>query len=72
MKKITFTADENVIDRARQIAHSQDGTLNSAFREWLSEFIQQPGSAQDYDSLMKRLRHVRPGRHFARKEMNER
>jgi len=54
------------------VARSQNKTLNSVFREWLLQFTQQAGSAQEYSSLMKRLRHVRPGRRFTRDEMNER
>ncbi|MGD0906031.1 MAG: hypothetical protein ABSA96_00505 [Candidatus Acidiferrales bacterium] len=72
MKNVTLSADDELIERARQVARSQNKTLNSVFREWLLQFTQQAGSAQEYSSLMKRLRHVRPGRRFTRDEMNER
>jgi predicted transcriptional regulator len=71
MKNITLSADENLIERARVIAKAQRRTLNTAFREWLEHFTQ-TGSAQEFDSLMKRLKHVRAGRHSTRHEMNER
>jgi hypothetical protein len=72
MKNITFSADEDLIEQARTIARAQKKTLNTAFREWLLQFTQRTGNAQEFDSLMKRLRHVRSGRRFTRDEMNER
>jgi len=72
MKNITLSADENLIEQARLIARSQRKTLNAAFREWLEQFASQSGSTQEFDSLMKRLRHVKAGRRFSRDEMNER
>jgi len=47
-------------------------TLNAAFREWLEQFTRQSGGAQDFEALMKRLKHVKAGRRFTRDEMNER
>jgi hypothetical protein len=70
MKTITFSADEELIERARLVAKAQGRTLNAAFREWLKQFSGQGGSAQEYASLMKRLKHVRAGRRFIRAEMN--
>jgi len=72
MKNVTLSADENLIEQARLIAKAQRKTLNSAFREWLEQFTRQSGNAQEFDSLMKRLKHVKPGRRFTRDEMNER
>ena len=72
MKNITLSADERLIEQARQIAQSQHKTLNAAFREWLGQYVTRAGRAQEFDALMKRLRHVRAGRRFTRDEMNER
>jgi hypothetical protein len=72
MKNITLSADESLIEQARLIAKSQHKTLNTAFREWLEQFTARAGNVQEYDALMRRLRHVRPGRRFTRDEMNER
>jgi len=72
MKNITFSADDHLIDQARLVAKAQHKTLNTAFREWLEQFTRQSGNAQEFDSLMKRLQHVRAGRRFTRDEMNER
>ena len=72
MKNVTLSADDDLIEQARQIARSQKKTLNTAFREWLLQFTQQAGSANEFDAVMKRLRHVRAGRRFTRDETNER
>jgi len=70
MKNITFSADERQIERARLIARSQRRSLNDAFREWLEQYTSPTAALEGYDSFMKRLQHMRPGRHFSRDEMN--
>lgn len=72
MRNVTLSADEHLIERARIIAKSRHKTLNVLFREWLEQFTAEDGSAQEFDALMKRLKHVSAGRHFTRDEMNER
>ncbi|MGA8101926.1 MAG: hypothetical protein WB869_07230 [Candidatus Acidiferrales bacterium] len=72
MKNITPSADEQLIEQARLLAKSQHKTLNAMFREGLEKFTAQSGGAQEFDALMKRLRHAQAGRCFSRDEMNER
>ena len=72
MKKITLSADEDLIERARLIARGQRRTLNEAFREWLAQFTQSAGDVQGFDALMGRLQHVDAGQRFSRDELNER
>jgi hypothetical protein len=72
MKNITLSAEEQLIEQARLLAKSQHKTLNALFREWLEQFTAQNGSTQEFDALMKRLKHVPSGRRFTRDEMNER
>ncbi len=72
MKNITFSADEQLIEQARLLAKSRHKTLNAIFREWLEQLTAQTGGAQEFDALMKRLKHVQAGRSFSRDEMNER
>lgn len=72
MKNITLSADEELIEQARLVAKAQRRTLNAAFREWLERFTREAGNAQEFDALMKRLKHVKAGRRFSRDEMNER
>jgi len=71
MKNITFSADEDLIERARELARAQKRTLNEAFREWLVQFTE-AGSVEEFDSLMKRLEHVRLNGPYTRDELNER
>jgi hypothetical protein len=73
MKNITLSADESLIEAARQTARAQHKTLNAAFREWLEEYTSRNGDVEEYDRLMQRLRgRVVAGRKFTREEMNER
>lgn len=72
MRNLTFSADEDLIERARMIARGQKRTLNAAFREWLEEFTGSEGDARGFDALMKKLHAVDAGQHFSRNELNER
>lgn len=72
MKNITLSAEEGLIEQARLLAKSRHKTLNAVFREWLVQFTAQGGSAQEFDALMKRLKHVEAGGRFSRDELNER
>jgi hypothetical protein len=38
MKTITFSADEERIKQAKLVARTQGKSLNTAFREWLTQF----------------------------------
>jgi len=73
MKNITLSADEQLIERARQTAMAENKTLNGAFREWLEQYTRNNGDVEEYDRIMKGLRgRVVAGRKFTREEMNER
>ena len=73
MKNITLSADDSLIERARQTARAQHKTLNQAFREWLEQYAHpEPDRAAEYEALMKRLSYVKAGRQFTREEMNGR
>jgi hypothetical protein len=72
MKNITFSADENKIELAREVARSENRTLNDAFREWLEQYGSRRVRARDIEELYRSLRHVNAGRKFTRDEMNER
>src|SRR6266853_206167 len=52
MKKITFRADEYLIDQARLVARIQGKTLNAAFCEWLVRFADPYKSVEEAKSLM--------------------
>ena len=72
LKNITLSAEENLIRKARQRASAERKSLNELFRMWIARYAGIPENADDYQRLMKRLSHVRPGRKFSREEMNER
>ncbi len=72
MKRVTFSADEDLIERARSIADAQRRTLNEVFREWLAQFAQSGSDAHGFDVLMRHLQYVDTGPRFDRDEMNER
>ena len=72
VKNITLSADEHLIEQARKTAQEQHKTLNTAFREWLQDYVAQSGVSLEYDEVMRRLSHVRAGRKYTRDEMNER
>jgi hypothetical protein len=72
MKSITFSADEDLIERARARAVQEKTTLNVQFRQWLERYAGSTASVEEYRLLMKRLKGVNAGRKFTRVEMNSR
>ena len=72
MKRITFRADADIIERARQIAKARGTTLNVAFGQWLKDYASRKGDVQAYQSLMRRLKHIDSKGPYTRDEMNER
>ena len=72
LKNVTFSADEELIRRARQRARQQHTTLNAEFRRWLEKYAYGVRDAEDFDALMETLAHVRAGRKFSREEMHAR
>ncbi len=55
LKNITLTAEEAVINAAREKAKKQNTTLNNEFRRWLNHYNQQDNMASDYQTLMSKL-----------------
>ncbi|HEY5892931.1 MAG TPA: hypothetical protein VIT91_06835 [Chthoniobacterales bacterium] len=72
MKNITLSAEEDLIRKARGVAHQRATSLNELFRAWLRDLTRDAGQTRNYDRLMERLEPRRAGRHFSREEMNER
>lgn len=73
VKNITLSADEHLIDRAREIAHGRHTTLNAEFRDWLKTYTGREHLVERYRSLMKELSYVNTsGRKFTRDELNAR
>jgi hypothetical protein len=72
MRNITFSAEDDLIDRAREKATHEERTLNEVFREWLAGYVGREDAVEKYRELMRQLSHVRTDRTFTRDEMNER
>lgn len=72
LKNITFSAEEELIRRARERAAEERTTLNEEFRRWLEKYVERPQTAQAFTDLMSHFDYVQPGRSFQRDEMNER
>lgn len=72
MKNITFSADENKIEMAREVARDEQKSLNDAFREWLDWYGSRRVTREQIEALYQKLKYVNAGRKFTRDEMNER
>ena len=73
MRNITLTADESLIEAARERARIEHTTLNEQFRRWLAEYAHTRERMQQYDAVMAKLRgQLKVGRKLSRDEMNER
>lgn len=72
LKNITLSANEVVIERARQRAEQNNTTLNAEFRRWLDQYVDVPQSLEELNEFMKQFDYVKVGRKFTREELNER
>jgi hypothetical protein len=72
VKNITLSAEEHLIEQAREAAQAQHTTLNAAFREWLKDFSGRERRAREFDEIMKRTNYVKADRKYTREELNER
>ncbi len=74
MKNITFSADERLIEAARERARADHTTLNEQFRRWLADYTQRRQQAGRAIAVIDELRRYAStgGRTFTRDEMNER
>ena len=73
MKSITFSADEQLIEAARERARAEHTGLSAEIRRWLVDYAQPERHLQRYDALIAELRGTLcVGRKFTRDEMNER
>ena len=73
MKNITLTAEESLIEAARERARAEHTTLNEQFRRWLAEYAHTRERMQRYDEVMATLRgRLKVGRKLTRDQMNER
>ena len=73
MKNITLSADESLIEAARERAISEKTTLNTQFRLWLIEYVRVQDQLNAYVETIRALRgRLVAGRKLTREEMNGR
>ena len=73
VKNITLSAEESLIEAARERARAERTTLNEQFRRWLADYAHARERMQRYDEVMEKLRgKLKVGRKLTREEMNER
>ena len=73
MKNITLSADDALIEAARQRATSERTTLNEQFRRWLTDYVGWKRQAAEAVQVMRELQgRLHVGRMLTREEMNER
>ena len=81
MKNITLSADDQLIEAAREQARSEHTTLNDQFRLWLTEYVQRHRRVAVAMSTISELQGAlvstgkgagKSKRKFTRDEMNER
>jgi hypothetical protein len=72
-RNITFTADEHLIEEAREAARAEGTTLNEQFRLWLEQYARKRRVQRAMETVDRLRSYVRTdGRKFTRDEMNER
>lgn len=73
MKNVTLSAEEHLIEAARERARSENTTLNEQFRAWLAQYAGTHERLQRYDEVMAQVRgKLEVGRKLTRDEVNER
>jgi hypothetical protein len=74
MRNITLSADDRLIEAARERARAEHTTLNEQFRNWLKDYAGVERRADAATAVIEELQaRVRTrGRKFTRDEMNER
>jgi hypothetical protein len=73
MKNITLSAEEKLIQDAREKARAEHTTLNEQFRLWLADYTRSEQQAENAMAVMRELQgKLRVGRKLTRDEMNER
>ncbi len=68
IKNITLSADEELIQNARNLAQMENSTLNARFREWLHQYVKSQISSGEYDNLMENLNYAKANKTFSRDE----
>ena len=72
-KNITFSAEEALIEEAREAARADNTTLNEQFRLWLEQYARRQRAQRAMETVDRLRSYVSSGgSKFTRDEMNER
>ena len=72
-RNITFTADEALIEEAREASRADHTTLNAQFKIWHEQYARKQWAARAMQTVERLRGYVRTeGRKFSRDDMNER
>ena len=72
-KNITFSADEALIEEAREAARAENTTLNEQFKLWLERYARKQRAEKAMRCIAELQGKINTGgRKFTRDEMNER
>ena len=72
-RNITFSAEETLIEEAREAARADNSTLNEQFRLWLEQYARRRRAERAMETVDRLRSYVSSGgRKFTREEMNER
>ena len=72
LKNITLSADEELIQKARERAQKENTSLNICFRQWLQQYVNSGASPMDYDHFIQSLGYAKSTQAFSRDECHER
>ena len=72
MKNVTFSANERLIELAREEARARKTTLNALFREWLEDLARRDERRARVDAVFEEMADYNADGSFTREEMNER
>ena len=65
---VTVSAEDTLIERAKERARKENKTLEGLFNEWLHQYIDNLdiNPAKEFEDFMDRVKYTNPGRTFAR------
>ena len=72
LRNITLSADDILIQKAREKAKKEHITLNELFRKWLKKYVNTENPEIYYAEIMNKLDYVHSGKKFTRDELNAR
>jgi len=72
LKNITFSAEKDLIEKAREKAQSEKTTLNVVFRRWLKQYTGKKNVNNEIDMVMESVDYAKSGKKFSRDEFNKR